>query len=51
LASSIGRHPWSPLAGIIGQEPRQHVPNTSMMTMLMMIMRMLMMAMVMVMMN
>jgi hypothetical protein len=31
-ASSTGRHNWSePLAGIIGQDPWQHVPNTSMM--------------------
>ena len=42
LASSIGRHQWSaPLAGIIGQDPWEHVPNRSM---LMMTMMMLMMA-------
>jgi hypothetical protein len=31
LASRTGHHPWSaPLAGIIGQDFSQHVPNTSM---------------------
>jgi len=43
LASIIGRYHWSaPLAGIIGQDPWQHVPNTSVMTMLMMLMMLIM---------
>ena len=43
LASSIGHHHWSaPLAGNIGQDPWQHVTNTSVMTMLMMLMMMIM---------
>jgi hypothetical protein len=51
LTSSIGRHHWSaPLAGIIGPDPWQHVPNTSMMTMLMIMMMMMMMMMTMTMM-
>jgi len=30
LASSTGHHHWSaPLAGIIGKDPWQHVPNAS----------------------
>jgi hypothetical protein len=43
MASCIGRYHWSAqLAGIIGQGPWQHVPNTSVMTMLMMLMMMIM---------
>jgi hypothetical protein len=43
LASSTGHHHWSaPLAGNIGQDPWQHVTNTSVMTMLMMLMMMIM---------
>jgi hypothetical protein len=40
MASSTGHHQLiAPLAGIIGQDPSQHVPNTSMvMTMMMMLM-------------
>jgi hypothetical protein len=42
MASSTGHHQLiAPLAGIIGQDPSQHVPNTSMvmtmMTMMLMI--------------
>ena len=41
LASSIGRHQWSaPLAGIIGQDPWEHVPNRSMLMMTMMMLMM-----------
>ena len=42
-ASSTEQHQWSaPLAGTIGQDSWQHVPNTSMMmTMLIMLMRMI----------
>jgi len=52
LASSTGSHHWSaPLAGIIGQDPWQHVPNTSMMmTMTMLMMMLLMMSVTMMMM-
>jgi len=43
LASSTGHHHWSaPLAGNIGQDPWQHVTNTSVMTMLMTLMMMIM---------
>jgi hypothetical protein len=50
LASSTGRHSWSDLlAGIIGQDPWQHVPNTSMMMTMMIMMMMTTMMMMMVM--
>ena len=43
LASSIGHHHWSaPLAGNIGQDPWQHVTNTSIMTLLMILVMMIM---------
>ena len=43
LASSTGHHHWSaPLAGTIGQDPWQHVTNTSIMTMLMILVMMIM---------
>jgi hypothetical protein len=43
LASSTGHHHWSaPLAGNIGQDPWQHVTNTSIMTMLMILVMMIM---------
>jgi hypothetical protein len=52
LASSTGHYHWSaPLAGIIGQDPWQHVPNTSTMMTMMMMMLMMIMVIVMVMMN
>jgi hypothetical protein len=45
LASSTSHHHWSaPLPGNIGQDPWQHVTNTSVMTMLMMLMMMMIMA-------
>jgi hypothetical protein len=50
LASNTGHHRWSaPLAGIIGQDPWQHVPNTLMMMTFMTIMLMMMMMMIMTM--